>query len=84
MPNNSTAAHDMFRPFLSRYSACPFLVGETEFSPEKTLKTKRGGKRRKKKREMVKEGEKETTDYKVWRGYIHFIQLESHVAEVDA
>ena len=28
--------------------------------------------------------EKETTDYKVWRGYIYFIQLESHVAEVDA
>jgi len=28
--------------------------------------------------------EKETIDCKVWRGYIHFLQLESHVAEVDA
>jgi len=28
--------------------------------------------------------EKEPTDYKVWRGYIHFNQLESHVTEVDA
>jgi len=28
--------------------------------------------------------EKETTDYKVWRGYIYFIQTESNVTEVDA
>jgi len=45
--------------FLSRYSACPILIGDTEFSPEKSSKTKRGGKRRKKKREQVKKGERE-------------------------
>ena len=59
MPNNFTAAHNILQPFLSRYSACHFLIGDTEFSPEKTSKTKRGGKGRKKKRERVKEGERE-------------------------
>jgi len=42
--------------------------------------------------EREREGQRDTeckpvtepTDCKVWRGYIHFIQLESHVAEVDA
>jgi len=53
VPNNSTAAHNMFRPFLSRYSACPFLIGDTKFSPEKTWKTKRG----KTKKEKERKGE---------------------------
>ena len=48
-----------FRPFLSRYSACLFLIGDTEFSPEKTSKTKRGGKRRKKKRDRGRERTRE-------------------------
>jgi hypothetical protein len=39
---------------------------------------------RERQRDTACKPEKETIDYNVWRGYIHFIQLERHVAEVDA
>jgi len=52
----------MFLPFLSRYSSCPFLIGDTKFSPGKTSKSKGGGKGKKQKRERVKAGRERTRE----------------------